>query len=776
MNCRSPHRGALVLLLLLYGAAVHAVDTSNILIVDLFLNSQHMGETFVLQDKSGNYFVEESVLLEWQISEPWPQPKQFRDSNYYGVHQFAGATAELIVRTMELNVFMPPALMPSRSIEMGGSDMVAVSDGFGAYMDYELSWLNQESTEQITSYGLFRPVVFGDFGNVSSSVIYRDYSGGEVVGDQHSQSGLNVLELTYTRDDPDKMRSLRVGDIYAIGGSHGRVLRMGGIQLATNFETRPAFITYPLPSFFGETAVPTALDIYVDGRLTQRKNVEPGSYVLEDVPVVNGAGQLQVIARDALGRQQVFTQDFYTSTELLRPGLSEYSINLGALRENYGLENFQYGDFAASATWRYGLRENLTIEGHGEFTEGLSMLGGNALYAIRSGGTLSAGGGLSTSDTGNGAVWQLGFRQQTNFLNFNLGLRGATQDFGLVGEYASPPKLQFLASAGKNFYEYGSVGMSVVHQSFHDRPKRTIISANHSKSFNHFLSLSTYLSYVDSVESDFSIGIRVSMPFGEQHRMHGGFSSSKSSRRLDAEISRSLPHGPGYGYRLGIGAMDYKYIDAGIAAQTQLGTYSLEVRDGEQSGSVWRASASGSVAYLSGMTTFTRQIRDAFAVVNVGNFEGVRVYSENQEIGRTNKNGQLFVPGLRPYLRNNLRIEIEDLPLNAEIGEVTTQAAPYYRSGVVVNFNVRESNNVIFNAILPDGSPVPEGAFATINRSEKMYPVGRDGKLFLQGIDRSSQVTLRWNGQTCDLEIPFPSGSAVIAKLGDIVCDPVKAP
>ena len=198
MSCRSPHRGALVLLLLLYGAAVHAVDTSNILIVDLYLNSQYMGETFVLQDEAENYFVEETVLLEWQISRPWPQPQQFRDSNYYGVHQFSGATTELNVRAMELHVSMPPALMPSRSIEMGRSDMVASSDGFGAYMDYDLNWLNQESTNQITSHGLFRPVVFGDFGNISSSVIYREYTG-EDVGDQYSRSGMNVLELTYTR-------------------------------------------------------------------------------------------------------------------------------------------------------------------------------------------------------------------------------------------------------------------------------------------------------------------------------------------------------------------------------------------------------------------------------------------------------------------------------------------------------------------------------------------------------------------------------------------------
>ena len=85
---------------------------------------------------------------------------------------------------------------------------------------------------------------------------------------------------------------------------------MGGILFATNFSTQPTFITYPLPSFYGETAVPSALDIYVNGRLKQSRNVEPGRYVLEEVPVITGAGQLQVVARDALGRQQVFTQDF----------------------------------------------------------------------------------------------------------------------------------------------------------------------------------------------------------------------------------------------------------------------------------------------------------------------------------------------------------------------------------------------------------------------------------------------------------------------------------
>jgi outer membrane usher protein len=158
----------------------------------------------------------------------------------------------------------------------------------------------------------------------------------------------------------------------------------------------------------------------------------------------------------------------------------------------------------------------------------------------------------------------------------------------------------------------------------------------------------------------------------------------------------------------------------------------------------------------------------------VGDFEGVRIYSENQEIGRTNENGQLFVPGLRPYRKNQLRIELDDLPLNARVGQTRTETAPYYRSGVVVNFDVRASNNVTLRAILPDGSPMPEGAVAVVENINESFPVGRDGRVYLQGIDRSSEIEIRWNGKTCEIDVPFPDSGAIITRLGDIVCEPRK--
>ena len=286
------------------------------------------------------------------------------------------------------------------------------------------------------------------------------------------------------------------------------------------------------------------------------------------------------------------------------------------------------------------------------------------------------------------------------------------------------------------------------------------------------MTLSTYLSYVDHVDDNFSIGIRFSMPFGDNHYSSAGFSRSYDQDRITAEVNKALPLGSGYGYRVGTSALDERYIDAGLMLQNDVGTYLVDVRNSQQGGTVWQANVSGSLAYLDGMTSFTRQIRDAFAVVNVGDIEGVRVYAENVEIGRTDENGQVFVPGLHPYLRNNLRIAVEDLPLNARVDQLQTQAAPYYKSGVVVNFDVSLSNNVLLRAVLPDNTPVPEGAYATVNQLKKIYPIGQNGKLFLQGIDRSSLITLRWKNFSCDLDVPFPDSTAVIAKLGDIECIP----
>ncbi len=766
MTCLRHCRCALALLLLLSCVAAGAASGARLLIVDLHVNNQSMGDAFVVVDDAGNFYMDEAALSYWEIARPWPEPLTFRGSQYYGVHQFYGATIRFDPKRMELRLFMPAGLMPTRRVTMASGGIEAVTSGYGMFMDYDVNWLRASSSSTSSAGGLFRPVLFGPFGNIAANLSYRSHPA------PNDTNRFGVLDLTYTRDDPERMRSLRVGDVVTRPARLGRALRIGGIQIGTNFATQPMLITHPLPDFYGESAVPSALDIYVNGRLSQKQQVEPGSFVLEDVPVVNGLGQLQVVATDALGRRQVFTQDFYLSTDLLREGLSDYSVTIGALREDFGLQNFQYGDVAASATWRRGMQDNLTVEAHGEISDDVAMGATGMRYGIDAGGVFSSGLAISSSDAGTGARWLLGFQRLATPMHFNVEVSGSTDDFSLVGVEQATARIQALASAGRNFYERGAIAVSVVHQSFYDRVKRTIWGLDYSTRVLNRVSVAANLSYLDSVDDDLRFGLRFFVHFGGNHSVSGNWSRGRQGSGGNLLFQRNMPMHTGYGYHLGVGEAESRFVDAGVSAQNDYGTYTFDVRRDEYAGTFWQAGGRGSIATMSGVTRMSREINNAFAVVQVGNIEGVRVYSENVEVGRTNRNGQLLVPRLQPYIENQLSIEVDDLPLGARIGATEHSTAPYSKSGVLVDFDVRVTTNALLRVVTLDGMPVPEGAIATVRHTGDAVPVGMNGKLFLQGIDRSSEVAIRWNGTSCDLDLPYPSGEGIIARLGDIVCVP----
>jgi len=743
----------------------------DVLIVELRFNGQLFGEAFILSDAEGGFYVEESWLRRWEVVRPYPESRQFSGKNYYSIGSFQGASATLISQQMILDITMPPDLMPLRIVDMRGDYRLEPTANYGAYMDYDWNYRRQASAGLQNFSSLIRPVVFGPKGNLLANLLYRNVSGNSANRFDRQSNGLSVLDLTFTHDDPDNLRSLRVGDVITAAGSLGRSLRIGGIQFATNFATQPTLITFPLPSFYGQTAVPTTLDIYVNGQLRQRQEVASGNYILEDIPVVNGSGQMQIVTEDALGRQQLFVQDFYVSTELLRESLNDYSFNLGALREEYGLQNFQYGDIAGSATWRHGLRDNLTLEGHLEFTDGLGVLAAASQFQPVAGGILSTGLGVSTGRDGTGGQWLVGYSQADSFFSYNVRLSGTSSHFALVGITQPLPAVQFFASGGFNAPIRGSVGAAITYQDFRDRADRSIVSVNYSTSFRNRLSISAIASYINAERDDFTLGIRFSIPFGNQHGVSGGVSTRRDNTQLQLEVRRNLPVGPGYGYHVSLNSADSTYVNAGAVAQNEFGTISAALRTSE-AGSEWQVGSSGSVVSLGGMTSVTRQIRDAFAVVNVGDYEGVRVYSENQVVGRTDENGQLFIPGLRPYQRNQISIEVDDLPLSARVGQLRSDTSPYLRSGVIVRFDVIEARDAMIYVVLPDGTPVRQGAVARVMGQQDDSPIGTDGRLYLHGLEQPSQVTVRWNGSICDFIVPKPSGTDMIPNLGEFICEP----
>lgn len=174
------------------------------------------------------------------------------------------------------------------------------------------------------------------------------------------------------------MLSVIAGDLTTGSLPWSSAVRIGGLQLARNFAVRPDLITYPLPQFSGQAALPSSVDLYINSYKNSTTNINPGPFTLNSVPYINGAGQATVVTTDALGRQVSTTVPFYVASNLLQTGMSDFSISTGLLRRNYGLNSADYGQWVGSASLRYGVTDWLTLEGRAEGAAELAVGGGGA--------------------------------------------------------------------------------------------------------------------------------------------------------------------------------------------------------------------------------------------------------------------------------------------------------------------------------------------------------------------------------------------------------------
>lgn len=78
-------------------------------------------------------------------------------------------------------------------------------------------------------------------------------------------------------------------------------------------------VTFALPTVPGESCIPTPADLLTNDISQSRLYLNAGPFEIRNVPAITSAGQIQLVTRDALGRQQVLTVPYYVAAVLLRP-------------------------------------------------------------------------------------------------------------------------------------------------------------------------------------------------------------------------------------------------------------------------------------------------------------------------------------------------------------------------------------------------------------------------------------------------------------------------
>jgi outer membrane usher protein len=727
------------------------------------LNGQPTGTTALVRyDHAGNIWVGAEELRTWRLPLPGQSDDSVPGTPMYPLAAFPGMVFRVDETSQTLAVEAPARLFDA--VQIGGSTRdfaPAPAPPPGGFFNYDV--VAMTTSLGLGANALLEAGAFGRAGTAITRFVERKQSTG-------SQSVR--LDSTWTLDRPASVATLRLGD--SITGSSrwwGGAARFGGLQWASNFATQPGLITIPLPSVGGESALPSTLELYVNDALRMRQELPGGPFNVRDVPIVNGDGQIRVVVRDMLGREQVITQSYYSSPRLLRPGLHDYSIEAGAIRENFGLASNDYGRPIVSATERYGFTSRFTGEAHAEILENQQTAGFAAGLLVPMIGVVSTAIAGSSGTAGTGTLASLGIERSASRMSFGLNARVTSEAFrhvGLVNEERLP-RFTGQLYANISFGRAGSLSLMDTRQTFHNNTSADIVSIRQNISLRGFGYVTLSALRVTSADTDTAFGISFARSLGRRTSADFSVVSEEAGASGYMQMQRSLPAGDGFGYRVRARAGATQAGEGAVSYQNDVGTYALEaeqVNDVTQT----RASAAGGVAFMRAGLFASRRIDSSFAIARVGEQADVRIYHDNQLVGRTNADGYAILPGLRAYEDNQISIEQADLPLDMSVGALRMKAVPAYRSGMLLTFPVERTHGALLTVQLENGEPLPPGATVRFSDSSEDFPTGMRGEVYVSRLADRNRMRATWPEGTCEFDVAFTPSSDPLPRLGPFEC------
>lgn len=607
---------------------------------------------------------------------------------------------------------------------------------------------------------------FSPAGSLSNSGVLR--FGGSV------GKGYLRYDTQFRRVDATRAVQLVMGDMISSGLDWIRAYRMGGIQIGRAWRIRPDLVTMPLPSFAGEAAVPSAVDLYIDGQRQQQRVVDPGRFVLQDQPVITGAGNAQVVTTDAIGRQIATDIPFYVAPDMLATGLTDFGAQAGFIRRRYGLSSFSYGMAAASGFWRHGWTDRLTIEAQGEVSTRSAAGGVGVVWTPGLFGSFNGNATLGVADSHKGRQWSAGYSYISRRWSLTVDHRRASRGFRSIADLDSRSIAvggwSTRAFATANFERGGTAALGYIDV----RPARGDRARLATLSWS--LPIGQRMSGFAGADYDLDRGrmglqFRVTIALGNASVGTGIRRNSQHRMQFQAEFGQAVPYAGGIGGNAGL-VMD----SAGIR-QGQ-GTLVVRADHVQATGgvafvgnrTVGLGGLTGSVIMMDGDVHLANGTSSAFALVSTDGVEGIPVRYENQVVGVTNRRGHVFVPQVTPY--HAARYSIDPVGLDADFiaTAVERRTAIVEGTGAIIRMPVRRSTSVTLGLIDALGTPIEAGS--TAHLAGTALPVGWDGVVFVpDAIGKLKIIVDRRDGGSCTVELKLPSDRTGMQHIGGVSCE-----
>jgi outer membrane usher protein len=609
---------------------------------------------------------------------------------------------------------------------------------------------------------------------------------------------------TYAQHDLPGIRSqLTIGDAFTDGAVFDSI-GIRGVQLGTDDRMLPDSQRGYAPVIRGVALTNARVTVTQNGNRLYETTVAPGAFEIDDLYATGYGGNLLVTITEADGSQRSFTVPYASVVQLLRPGVSRFSVVLGQIRD----AELDHHPNIVRGTFQYGVNNLVTAyagviaaQGYAAGLIGAAFntpLGALALDVTQA--NASIRGAASTS----GQSVRLSYSKLVSSTDTNFtvaayrysssgfwALRDAMFARNALDAGQSPNSIdrqrnqvqltmnQGFGDGWGNAYAVGSTldywnraGTTTQFQVGYNNIVRALGT---SVSYN--LSLSRQLDTL-SGQMNNQVFLSVSVPLGKsQHAptlaasvAHDNISGWSEQAMLtgtageDNDFSYGVNVNNTSGSTLGGVNGQYRSPYA-----TFLGSASTGSGYSQLSGGI-----SGALVAHPGGVTFANDLGDTVGVVEAKDAKGARV--TNSSGVHIDSRGYAVIPYLMPYRLNTIDIDPKGLPLDVEFKSTTQQVTPRANSVVMIHFDTVAGRAAVITAHRPNGASLPFGASVLDAHGRDIGMIGQGSRLFARGIADAGTLSVKWGDaadEQCLLHYQLPSrdeGKGMFAR-AEAVCD-----
>lgn len=667
-------------------------------IVTVRANGVERGEFIVVRKADGDFWIPQEDLPRLKVQPQDSARRQAQGKAYFSLNALGAKAVAFDEALLTLDAAFPAAGLESTHIDLANraAPLDVGPPGNSWILNYRAS-ASQTSDDSIklrlaTELNL----------RIGNLLLRQEVKYDSRFGDRKIVRGNTQLIW----DDRHAGTRLVAGDVIVPGGPFGSTFPGAGLSYSRLFAITPDLIRQPGAAFQASTLTPADIEISVDGSPLYRGRVGPGPISVDNLFYTGGARTVRLIVTDATGRRQVIEQPYLFTDSVLAKGLHEYSYFVGRRSELDPSEQWRYREGAWQGFHRYGATDSLTLEAGGEGTLAFASGGGGATLRSNLFGLLSLDllGSVDHISSRRAKGWAARYTYLAPNLSLFLGRRYYGAGFLTLASAAggAPPRSESRIRATTRLFDWATLSADLVRG--HDAQGATrSYAVRLSSNLDQRTSINAeYQASRSSGVSDWAVNLFLRYELDQQAWISTSVRTTQNSHGVDVEAGKQLVQGEGVGYRVGVTSNS----QAGQASTAAFGSANWNLKpmtlaftgttqlQGARS-HYFEGAVSGSVVGLDGYIGLTREVGDGFALARLGVAQpGVDIFLNNQSQGKTDHQGNLLIPQIGAYGRQDVSLDDKQLPMQYTLASKRVTIAPPYKSGTVVDFGGNKVNAV----------------------------------------------------------------------------------